>query len=103
MRLGDELINLQQELREGIYQPGAYKSFFIHEPKRRLVSAAPFRDRVVHHALMNVTGPLFEERFHPHSYANGLGRGTHAAIDHAQRLARRFRYVLPSDVRQFFP
>ena len=103
MRLGDELINLQHALREGSYTPGAYQSFYIHEPKRRLVSAAPFRDRGVHHALMNVTGPLVEARFHPHSYANRIGRGTHAAIDHTQRLARRFRYVLPCDVRQFFP
>ena len=38
--------------------PGGYTSFFIHEPKRRLISAAPFRDRVVHHALCNTIEPL---------------------------------------------
>ncbi|MEM6709573.1 MAG: DUF349 domain-containing protein, partial [Pseudomonadota bacterium] len=45
---------LQHELREQTYRPGAYVSFVIHEPKRRIISAAPFRDRVVHHALCNM-------------------------------------------------
>ena len=48
--LEDNLINLQEELQTKTYRPGAYSSFYIHEPKHRLISAAPFRDRVVHHA-----------------------------------------------------
>ena len=40
-RLEDNLIQLQEELRDGQYQPGRYHSFYIHEPKRRLISAAP--------------------------------------------------------------
>jgi len=52
-RLEDNLIQLQEELQDKQYRPGGYVSFFIHEPKRRLISAAPFRDRVVHHALCN--------------------------------------------------
>jgi len=50
-RLEDNLIQLQAELVTQSYRPGRYGSFYIHEPKRRLISAAPFRDRVVHHAL----------------------------------------------------
>ncbi len=42
-----------------------YVSFYIHEPKRRLISAAPFRDRVVHHALCNLIEPIFERSFIP--------------------------------------
>jgi hypothetical protein len=103
LRLGDELIGLQRELADETYAPGRYVSFHIHEPKKRLISAAPFRDRVVHHALMNVAGPRFERLFHPRSYANRVGWGTHAALDWCQTLARRHRYVLPCDVRQFFP
>jgi RNA-directed DNA polymerase len=57
------LTELQQELRQKTYRPGPYHSFIIHEPKRRLISAAPFRDRVVHHALCNVIEPIFERRF----------------------------------------
>lgn len=101
--LEDNLIALQTELREKTYQPGAYHSFFIHEPKRRLISAAPFRDRVVHHALCNVIEPIFERSFVADSYANRVGKGTHLALDQCQRHSRHFRYVLQCDIRQFFP
>jgi len=101
--LEDELFTLQRELRQFTYAPGAYRSFVVHEPKRRLISAAPFRDRVVHHALVRVIEPLFERRFIYDSYANRVGKGTHAALDRFTYFARRFRYVLPCDVRQFFP
>lgn len=102
-RLEDNLFRLQEELRTQSYRPGGYTSFFIHEPKRRLISAAPFRDRVVHHALCNVIEPLFERSFVEDSYANRIGKGTHRARDRCQEYARRFRYVLACDVRQFFP
>jgi hypothetical protein len=108
--LEDELFTLQEELRAFRYIPGAYRSFVVHEPKRRLISAAPFRDRVVHHALVQVIEPLFERRFIFDSYANRKGKGTHAALDRFTHFARRplkgicdLRYVLPCDVRQFFP
>jgi hypothetical protein len=97
------LVRLQRELRDKTYRHGAYNSFHIHDPKRRLISAAPFRDRVVHHALCRVIEPLFERRFVFDSYANRVGKGTHRALDRCQAFARRFRYVLPFDVRQFFP
>jgi len=101
--LETNLVTLQRELREKTYRPGAYSSFYIHEPKRRLISAAPFRDRVVHHALCNVIEPLFERSFIFDSYANRIGKGTHAALDRAQEYARRYPYVLQCDVKQFFP
>ncbi|MCL4299466.1 MAG: reverse transcriptase/maturase family protein [Anaerolineae bacterium] len=85
------------------YRPGPYASFYIHEPKRRLISAAPFRDRVVHHALCNLIEPIFERSFIADSYANRLGKGTHRALAQCQALARRYRYVLQCDVEQFFP
>ncbi len=47
----DNLLELQDVLRDGNYTPGTYSHFYIHEPKRRKISAAPFRDRVVHHAV----------------------------------------------------
>jgi retron-type reverse transcriptase len=102
-RLEDNLLRLQWELRDKIYRPGPYDSFYVHDPKRRLISAAPFPDRVVHHALCNVIEPLFERRFIFDSYANRVGKGTHRALDRCQEFARRYRYVLPCDVRQFFP
>lgn len=102
-RLEENLLLLQEELRAQTYQPGPYHSFYIHEPKRRLISAAPFRDRVVHHALCNLIEPVFERSFIHDSYANRVGKGTHKALDRCQQYARRYRYVLSCDIRQFFP
>jgi retron-type reverse transcriptase len=102
-RLADKLLALEDELRTQSYRPGPYTSFYIHEPKRRLISAAPFRDRVVHHALCNVIEPPFERSFIHDSYANRRGKGTHRALDRAQAFSRRYRYVLQCDVEQFFP
>jgi retron-type reverse transcriptase len=102
-KLADQLLALQDELQSGTYRPGIYRHFTIHEPKRRMISAAPFRDRVVHHALCNVIEPLFEARFYPHSYANRAGKGTHRALDRLQACARHYRYVLRLDIVQHFP
>ena len=102
-RLEDNLICLQDELAAETYRPGPYASFIIHEPKRRLISAAPFRDRVVHHALCQVIEPAFEASFIDHSYANRAGKGTHRCLAQCQAWARRYAYVLQCDVVQFFP
>lgn len=101
-RLEDNLWQLREELLDRSYRPGPYSSFTIHEPKRRLISAAPFRDRVVHHALCNLIEPLFERSFIADSYANRAGKGTHRALARCQEFARRYPYVLQCDVRQFF-
>ncbi|MCK6484022.1 MAG: RNA-directed DNA polymerase [Phycisphaerae bacterium] len=98
-----ELLRIQDELRSGTYLPGPYRGFWVREPKRRRISAAPYRDRVVHHALINVIGPLFERNFAFDSYANRLGKGTHRAADRYQRFARQYSYVLQCDVVKFFP
>ncbi len=102
-RIGDRLSALESDLQSGRYRPSAYTHFYIHEPKRRKISAAPFRDRVVHHALCNVVEPMFEARFHPDSYANRIGKGTHRAIDRLQALAQANRYVLRADIVRHFP
>jgi RNA-directed DNA polymerase len=101
--LEDNLLGLRAELLAHTYRPGPYTSFYIHEPKRRLISAAPFRDRVLHHALCNLIEPPFERSFTRDSYANRVGKGTHRALDRCQELARRYPYALQMDVVQFFP
>ena len=102
-RLEDRLLELRDELLSGSYRPRGYTNFWIHEPKRRLISAAPFRDRVVHHALCNLIEPIFERTFVASSYANRRGKGTHRALRRVQQLCRRHGFVLQCDVRQFFP
>jgi hypothetical protein len=101
--LGENLLRLRKDLLAQTYRPGAYHNFIVIERKERKISAAPYRDRVVHHALINVIGPIFEARFIHDTYANREGKGTHAALDRAQYFARRHPYVLQCDVREFFP
>lgn len=101
--LADNLLQLQDELLTYRYVPGDYVHFMIHDPKHRKISAAPFRDRVVHHALCNIIEPLFERQFIRHSYANRLYKGTHRALDRFQAWAKSYRYVLRVDVVQHFP
>jgi retron-type reverse transcriptase len=102
-RLEPELVRLQEELTSMTYRPGPYRTFTIYEGKARQISAAPFRDRVVHHALTGILEPIFERSFIHDSYACRKGKGTHAAVDRCQQLARRHAYVLKADVRRFFP
>ncbi|MEJ1374698.1 MAG: reverse transcriptase domain-containing protein [Candidatus Sedimenticola sp. (ex Thyasira tokunagai)] len=102
-RLEEHLLGLQTSLLEGTWRPGGYHSFLIHDPKQRLISAAPFADRVVHHALCNIIEPDFERSFVEESFANRKGKGNHSAIALAQRHARRYPYVLSLDIRKFFP
>jgi retron-type reverse transcriptase len=101
--LAANLVQLRDELLAGEYRPGPYHTFEIYEPAHRLISAAPYRDRVVHHALCSVIEPLFERSFIYDSYANRLGKGTHRALDRCTQYARRYSYVLRGDVRLFFP
>ncbi len=102
-QVADRLLALQTELSDGTWRPGGYVHFEIREPKRRRISAAPFADRVVHHALCNRIEPLFERRFIPDSYANRPGRGTHRAVERLQSFAKQYRYVLRLDIVKHFP
>ena len=101
--LDRELLRLRDELTAKTYCPGAYRTFEIVEPKRRLISAAPYRDRVVHHALCHVIAPIFERTFIRDSYANRVGFGTHRALRRFTGFLRSSRYVLQCDVKKYFP
>jgi len=101
--LETELIRLQKQLTDKTYQPGAYRTFCLTNPKSRLISAAPYRDRVIHHALCNIIVPIFERTFVADSYANRLGFGTHRALNKFTHFARNSRYVLQCDIRKYFP
>ncbi len=102
-QLEAELFQLQAELQSQSYCPGKYRTFEIYEPKPRLISAAPYRDRVVHHALCNIIIPIFEQGFIHDSYANRIGYGTHKALKRFVEFARSSRYVLQCDVQKYFP
>lgn len=97
------LCELQRELVSGQYVPGAYRQFTIYERKPRVISVAPFRDRVVHHAVMNVLEPVLDKRFIADSYACRQDKGVHKAVERYQQFAREHAYVLKLDIRRYFP
>ena len=98
-----EVLQLERELQSGDYRPGRYRKIEIFDPKHRIVSAAPFRDRVVHHALYAVCAPRFENGFIYDSYANRKGKGAHRAVARYEKFRNRFRYVLRCDIYRYFP
>jgi retron-type reverse transcriptase len=103
MNLENELVQLQQALQSQTYQPSQHFTFFITDPKPRQISAAPFIDRVVHHAICNIIEPYFEQQFCPNSFANRKGKGTHKAIDLCQFNMRNYDYVIKTDIQKYFP
>ena len=92
------LLALKEELRQERYSPQGYANFTIYEPKQRLVSAAPFRDRVVHHALCRVIEPIWERRFIHTSFACRVGKGTHKALALCHAWVRQYRYAFHGDI-----
>ena len=99
--LETEALRLERELHDGSHRPGGYKRIEVFDPKHRIVSAAPFRDRVVHHAFCAVCEPIFERGFIHDSYANRAGKGTHRAVARYERFRDRARHVLRCDVYRF--
>ncbi len=100
--LEKELVQLRRELIDQTYCPGKYHHFTVYESKKRLISAAPYRDRVVHHALCNIIEPLFDNTFIYDSYACRKGKGTHKAVERFTEFARKNRYVFKCDIRKYF-
>ena len=98
-----ELLRLRDELLSETWRPGEHACFTIHDPKERLISVPPFRDRVVHHAVIGVLEPVLEARFDFDSYGCRKGRGMDRALLRAQQYTRKRAFVLKTDVRRFFP
>lgn len=81
---------------------GRYDSFEIRDPKQRIIHAAPFADRVAHHALVGRMAPRLERSWVDSSYACRLGKGSHAAIVEAFRIARSCPWIVKLDVHSYF-
>jgi len=87
--LEENLNQLKYELETFAYAPSPLTTFTVRDPKTRRISASHFRDRIVHHALCNVIGPIFEKRFIHDSFANQKGKGTHSAIRRFEKFMRK--------------
>ena len=100
--LENEIIKLLYDLQNFKYKPQSYKYFNIYEPKERIISIAAFRDRVVHHAIVNILEPIYEPLFIFHSYATRKNKGTHKAVFTAQKYLKKNYFFLKCDIRKYF-
>jgi len=101
-RLDENLESLAAELRAGDARPGRPHCFRIFEPKERVISAPPFRDRVLHHAIINVCEPHLERWLIADTSACREGKGRLRALERASRFARGQPWFLKMDVRKYF-
>ncbi|MCE5250403.1 reverse transcriptase/maturase family protein [bacterium] len=81
---------------------GSYHYFMVHDPKTRLICAANFPERVVHHALINIIGPLLDSHMISHSFACRKGKGQHKALSVTLCFSRRHPYYFQMDIRKCF-
>ena len=101
-RAEPECLALERALEDGTWRPSPCYRFEISDPKVRTITAVPFRDQVVHHALLGALEPVFERRMIGDSYACRRGKGTHAALRRAKHFVRRYPWFLKLDVASFF-
>lgn len=100
------LLKLQNELKEHTYRTSEYQMFMVRDPKEREVFKLPFRDRIIHHAIMNILEPIWGKQFISHSYSAIKGRGIHGCLKHLKRGLRNVsdtRYCLKMDLKKFYP
>lgn len=94
-RLGDDI-------RAARLPYGKFRAFQIHDPKKRLIHAACFEDRIFHHALMNLAGEVLERAMMPTSYACRPNMGVHKAAQHVQQHLREYAYYAKIDISGYF-
>jgi retron-type reverse transcriptase len=100
--LDKNLLNIRNALLDGSYRFGNYHYFKIYDPKERTICAAPFAERVVHHAIMNICDTYFERHQLPASYACRRGKGVFAALEKASEYQKKYGWYLKLDVRKYF-
>lgn len=100
--LWNEIEALRAGLLDGSYPVGNYSQFTIHDPKERVITAAPFRERVLQHAIFNVCEPLFDKWMVFDTYASRRGKGQRAAVARARQFAGRHAWFLKCDFRKYF-
>jgi retron-type reverse transcriptase len=104
--LEHNLRTLQKELVEGTWTSSEYRFFTINEKgKDRLIATLPFRDRVVHWALINVTRNIFERPLVSFTYACVKKRGTSYGLRRVHHDVRKdgYDYCYKMDIHHYFP
>lgn len=101
-----ELFQLQRTLIKGNYNLSKYTSFKIYKPKERTIKYVNFKDRVLHHAVINVIEPIFDKSFIFDSYACRKKKGTHLAMKRLRAIIQSGnapKYYLKCDIKKYFP
>jgi hypothetical protein len=104
--LHDNIFQIHWQLRTGLYKTGKYYHFVIYEPKSRYISKLPYRDRVVHHAIINILEPIFVNSFVPNTYSCIKKRGILKALkdlNNSLLNEEETKYCLKMDIRKFYP
>ena len=98
------LRELRKQVASGNFKTSPYRVIKIFEPKERFIYVLPlYPDHIVHHALINILGPIWLKMFFRDSYACIPGRGLHAASRRVMQFMRKNKYVLQCDIRKFYP
>src|SRR5258708_3466776 len=104
----DGLLDLEQDLRAGTWQPRPTTCFIATSPKAREIHAPDFADRIVHHWIVPQLEAIYEPTFIVDSFSNRVGKGTHAAVERLQAFMREVHsgqgggYYLQLDIKNFF-
>ena len=99
------LLKLQSELVNNTYKVSKYNVFIIYEPKKRVIKALPFKDRIIQHALINIIEPIFEKAFIYNSFACRKNKGIYEALIRIRRQIQSNKpkkYFLKADVKKYF-
>ncbi len=100
--LDHKLKTMQQKLAAGNVDVGNYTYFKIKDPKERVICAASFHERVLHHAIMNICHPYFERQLIYDTYATRPGKGTYAALGRARGFVKKYEFYAKLDVSKHF-
>ena len=102
--LDEHLIEIQNELIWKTYKLGDFYNFEVYEPKRRQISALPFKDRVVQIALCNIIEPFFDQRFIYDTYACRVGKGSVSAASRLSYFLQKpdATKYLKCDIHKYF-
>jgi RNA-directed DNA polymerase len=102
--LEKNLLQLQKDLEEGIYEHGPYRTFTVCENKKRKISVASVRDRIVHRLLYNYLVPIWDKTFIYDAWSCRKGKGLLAAIQRTQKFLKLYpnAYIWRADIKKFF-
>ena len=100
----ENMLNLRKELISGTYKNGDYSIFYVHEPKKRMIMALPFKDRVAQWAIYLVVNEYLDKKMIYNSYACRTGKGQTRAVASAKRWSKIHQngYYLKMDISKFF-